>query len=166
MTRCQTTRRPCCHGLQAAACGKALGAIEDAAVPGVVNSAQALLAFSSQSARNVPAPKLSKETIDSSRPFGANIDFRQPQLFGSSDEAVLAMCKAAPGSATAAQPRQPHFMMHYTLGCPCMGTLKHQYVTASCSVWLTSQQNLFGMSIQNASGQNTKRVWSACHFKC
>lgn len=86
-----------------------LGLIEDSAIPTLVQRAQALQAFSSRQASGASAASSrgAAAPVSEQRIYGADLDFRQPRVYASADEAVLAMCDAAPGAATAAPPRCP-----------------------------------------------------------
>lgn len=82
-----------------------IGSIEDAAVPTAAETARSLATFSCSAKSSIGGKDRTEVEAEHPEPFGTGIDFRQPKVFGSADEAVLAMCDALPGSATAAQSR-------------------------------------------------------------
>ena len=85
----------------------AVGPIEDAALPDVLQQARVLQEHANKrggggSAAAQPAAAAARQQ---EAEFGAGLDFQPSRLYTSADEAVLAMCGGAAGSATPGQPR-------------------------------------------------------------
>ena len=99
-----------------------LGGIEDSALPDLLQHARTLAKYEQQrspaqpSTSNSPAGAGNATSVGQVRStpqqqsqraqeFGADLDFHQPRVYASSDEAVLAMCGSGSGSAEPGQPR-------------------------------------------------------------
>jgi hypothetical protein len=99
-----------------------LGGIEDSALPDLLQHARTLARYqqqrspaqssgsnSSAGAGNAaPAGQTRSTFQQQSQPaqeFGADLEFHQPRVYASSDEAVLAMCGSGSGTAEPGQPR-------------------------------------------------------------
>lgn len=96
-----------------------VGPIEDAALPDLLQRVRALAAHQQKQSTSasgggsgLQSPAPAAATAQAERPqqeFGADLEFRQPRLYASADEAVLAMCGAGSGSAEPGQQRWAAF---------------------------------------------------------
>lgn len=93
-----------------------IGSFEEAAVPTAAETARSLATFS-RSTNTSTGGKGTEPKTEYPEIFGAGIDFRQPKVFNSADEAVLAMCDTLPGSATAAQSRWDSIALFFGFCC-------------------------------------------------
>lgn len=94
-----------------------LGQVEDAALSDLLQQARTLAAHQQQRRPTPPGSSVSggsqstsagaaaKTSVPLRQEFGADLEFHQPRLYPSADEAVLAMCGAGFGSAKPGQPR-------------------------------------------------------------
>ncbi len=95
----------------------AVGSVDDAALPSVVQQARTLTAHAQKLGQlsgggggggggGVAASQPGGSAAGAAAAeFGAGLDFRPPRSYVSADEAVLAMCGAGSGSAAPGQPR-------------------------------------------------------------